>query len=412
MLTSIATLGIAATSMLLPGVSAQDTTGIFVAGYDGFVRTVNLQNQDGAFSLNEVNKTDGCKGNPSWLSLDHGNQRLWCVDEGWATINGTLNTFDVEDGGNLVAYQSRNISAGPVQTKFFAKGSKLAVAQFGGAAGSNIRGGITVHSIDADGALQGDATNITFDALEQPGPKPGQDVPRGHGVTLDPTGNHLVVTDYGADKIRVFDVANDTVTKGIEMEADPGSAPRHAVFHSSGCLRNWDNSAPLFLFVLAENANTITTYNVTYDTASGSMELSTPVKSIDTFGGNATQEMLDNAKASEIQISPDKNFVIVSNRMDNFTETGDSLSTYKIETDGSLTFVQRAAVGGKSPRHFAVNRAGDKVLVSLTASSSITVLSRDVDSGMIGEPLATLAINTTVEGTTENAGIPAAVWYE
>lgn len=246
---------------------------------------------------------------------------------------------------------------------------------------------------------------MTFDALLKGGPKGGQDVPRGHGLVLDPTGKHLVVTDHGADKIRVFGInADNSLVKETEMDAAPGSAPRHAAFYS--------RRQAVYLFILAENANTITTYKVTYNKTQGLMELAPPSAITDTSGGTATTELLSKAKAGEIKISPDNKFVVVSNRLDSFRSSSDSLSTYRINADSSLAFVQRAVVGGISPRHFAINKAGDKVLVSLVVNSTIAVLSRDVATGNIGASLATLAINTTVPGTTEHAGIPAAIWCE
>jgi 6-phosphogluconolactonase (cycloisomerase 2 family) len=396
------TLSLAGLSSLLTGAAAQIDTGILVAGYDGFVRTLSLQNNQ----LSEINKTTGCGANPTWLSLDFANQRLWCLDEGWNTVNGSLNTFDIEDNLRLQPYQSRNVSAGPVQSNFFAKGSQIAIAQFGGGPGSNIRGGLTVHSIVPEGKLQGSPLNITFDALPQPGPQKGQDVPRGHGVVVDPTGRHLVVTNYGADKLHVFHITKDgKLVKGPEMETPPGSAPRHAQFLAA------KNNAT-YLFVLSEIANTVTTYNVTYD-AAHRLHLFPPSRVIDTLGGNATTETRNVSRAGEIQISPDKRFLMVSNRLDKFTPTSDSLSTFAINADGSLTFLQRIAVGGSAPRHFVLNKKGNRVLVSVTANSTVVVFERDVKTGLLREEaLASFRIDTAATPGGDMAGVPMAVWYE
>ncbi|KPI35839.1 6-phosphogluconolactonase [Cyphellophora attinorum] len=340
---------------------------MFAAGYDGWVRSVALDTDGTNFTLTEINKTNGCQTNPSWLALQRDQERLWCLDEGWVTGNGTLNSFDIEDdGASLVQTQRRNVSASPVQSTFFSSGDELVIAQYGGPPNSTIRGGLTFHDVNNDGALRG-ALNLTFEALEQPGPAPGQDVPRGHGVILNPTGQWLVVTDYGADKIRTFTVQNSIVYKGIELETPPGSAPRHAKFGKIGT-----ND---YLFVVSENANTITTYNVSY--SGGLLHLTPPSRVIDTFGGKASAEVLKKAKASEIQISLDNKFLMVTNRMDNSFPESDSLANYRINADGSLAFLQLVPVGGLSPRQFTLNKAGDLVLVAATASETITVLQRD-----------------------------------
>ena len=402
--TILNTVALAAVTSAAPATDSK--TGILVASFDGFVHSVNLENSAGKYTLTTINKTTGCGGTPTWLALEYAQQRLWCLDEGWNTVNGSLNTFDVEDGLTLRPTQHRNVSAGPVQSKFFAGGSKIAVAQFGGAPGSNIGGGLTLHSINPDGTLKEGFTNITFDALTKAGPQPSQDVPRGHGVVLDPTGRNLLVTDYGADKLRIFHHVNNALVAGPEMETSPGSGPRHARFYAS------PNNGTNYLFVLSEFANTITTYNVSYG-AGLTMSLTPPSRVIDTFGGDASADTKNTSRAGEIQISPDKRFVIVGNRLDKFTPTSDSLSTFAINADGSLKFIQRVAIGGTAPRHFTLNKAGDKVLVSLTANSTIAVFARDIKSGMIdGKALATLAIDTKAAGATENAGIPAAIWYE
>ena len=395
-------------ALLVYSVSAHPVDGcsdtlIFVAGYDGYVRTVSLS-ADG--QLSEISKTDGCKTNPSWLFLNKESRQLWCLDEGFDQPHGTLNSFDIEDSGDLVQTQRVIVSAGPVQSTFYNVGSSLAVAvaQFGGSVNSTIRGGLTGIRVLDDGTLDEKVVNVTFDALAQPGPGPMQDVPRGHGVVLDPTFDKtLVVTDYGADKIRLFAINEDGFSAGPEYETPVESAPRHSKFATV--------AGQTYLYVLEELANTITTYPVG-NSNDQLLYLLPPTHVIDTFGGTASAETLKKANAAEILISSDNKFVLVSNRHDGSFPDSDSLATYSINADGSLSFMQLVPVGGIAPRHFTLNQAGDKVLVAVQESSKITVLERDPQTGMVGGILSSLDFDTTVETGKDPAGIPAAMSYE
>ncbi|KEF57913.1 uncharacterized protein A1O9_05835 [Exophiala aquamarina CBS 119918] len=380
-------------------------TTIFVAGYDGFVRTVQLTGEGSSSKLTLLNQTDGCKTNPSWLTIDIHNHRLWCLDEGFVAGFGTLNQFDIEDGGVLTPVQHRNVSASPVHTKLYNGGKNIALAQFGNADATGIRGGLTIHSINDDGHL-GEMVNHTFDALAAPGPRPGQAVPRAHGVYPDPKDKNLVVLDYGADQIRTFNLVPDntgSLNVGSVISLPKGTGPRHAAFFSHTA------TSQLYLFVVSEFLNTITTFAVNYD-ANDAIILTGPSHVIDTFGGKADAETLVNAKAAEIRVSYDNQFLIVSNRNDTSFPESDSLATFRIKDDGSLDFVQLAAAGGLFPRAFQVNLKGDRVLVAAQTDSKIAVLDRNPQTGIIGDVLAELAINTTVDGVA--AGLPAAIWNE
>lgn len=377
-------------------------TTFFVAGYDGFVRTLQLTGQGNSSALTLLNQTDACGSNPSWLSIEITKHRVWCLDEGFVAGFGTLNSFDIEENGSLSPMEHRNVSASPVHSRIYNGGKNIVLAQFGNADPSGIRGGLTVHSIGDNGAL-GAFTNITFPALSAPGPRPGQALPRAHGVFSDPKDKNLVVLDYGADLIRVYSQGADgNLTEGAVTKLEPGTGPRHARFFQHSA------DSPLYLLVLSEFLNTISTFNVSYE--KDNLVLTGPSHVIDTFGGWANATRLQDAKAAEIRVTYDNKFVIVSNRNDTAFPNSDSLSTFKVNPDGSLLPVQIAAAGGRFPRSFQVNLKGDKVLVAAQTDSKVIVLGRNPQTGYIAGPIASLAINTTVDGVA--AGLPAAIWNE
>lgn len=69
-------------------------------------------------------------------------------------------------------------------------------------------------------------------------------------------------------------------------------------------------------------------------------------------------------------------------------EDSDSISTFRINDDASLSLVQVSPSGGYLPRQFSLNRAGDRVAVGHQGSSTVVVWERDVESGRIGGKLA------------------------
>jgi 6-phosphogluconolactonase (cycloisomerase 2 family) len=90
---------------------------------------------------------------------------------------------------------------------------------------------------------------------------------------------------------------------------------------------------------------------------------------------------------------------MVSNRNDKSVTTAngqsDSLVTFAPQADGSLQFIQIAAAGGSTPRHFSFNKAGDLIAVGLQGNSLVVILERDVATGAIGEVLAQVSAGTS-----------------
>lgn len=66
----------------------------------------------------EVSASSGCGDNPSWLTLDHANAALYCVDEGFNT-GGSLNSLRTNTDGSLTALNKAATKAGPVSAVFF-----------------------------------------------------------------------------------------------------------------------------------------------------------------------------------------------------------------------------------------------------------------------------------------------------
>lgn len=83
----------------------------------------------------------------------------------------------------------------------------------------------------------------------------------------------------------------------------------------------------------------------------------------------------------------------------------DTLSTWAINEDGTLEFVQNAPSGGYLPRQFSINKAGDMIAVGHQVNQTVVIWKRDVETGKIlteeeggklGETLLTGPVVSTI----------------
>ncbi|KAF2196587.1 putative isomerase YbhE [Delitschia confertaspora ATCC 74209] len=367
-------------SLLLAALaSSASAATLFAASYAGTVTTLDLRDS----SLEPISVSKDCGYAPSWLTKESPNfQRpvLYCVDE-----DKSLNTLSIARDGSLKKIDSRLTVPGAVSSQFYNSGTKsaVAVASYGGS-------GITTFLRTVDGKLT-PLQNITFETA--PGPRPEQDKSHVHQAIIDPSKKFLLFPDLGADLVRIysFDKATSLLKEESPIKSDLASGPRHAVFWSPSTRAG----APLYLFVIHELANFIRSYSVSYP-AAGGMAF-TKIQDITLFPGNTIAE---GARAAEILVSPDNRFILASNRnstlynlpnpdsKNSTTIPSDSITSFKPSADGKLAFLQIAPSGGKFPRHFSLNKAGDKVAVANQNSEQVTVWKRDVRSGRLGDRVA------------------------
>ena len=94
---------------------------------------------------------------------------------------------------------------------------------------------------------------------------------------------------------------------------------------------------------------------------------------------------------AEIEVHPNGNFVYGSNRGHN------SIVVYKRDLEtGKLTIVQHAPCGGQTPRHFTIDPSGKWLLCGHQNSNTLSVLSLDPETGLLGEPQSTIEIPSPV----------------
>jgi 6-phosphogluconolactonase (cycloisomerase 2 family) len=384
---------------------------LFVTSYDGNVTTLSLAGSDNNYTLSESSRIQSCGTQPSWLVYDKPNSVLYCMDENWnfqpTSPSSVFTSFNVDQySGKLTVAQISNLTtASSVSGVLFGDNKFMAVAGYSGQ--------VSALNVNKTAFRQAQ----TLDFVNKTELAPGQLTPHPHQTILDPTGQYIVTPDLGGDLLRVFCWASNTGDDILEEHApfkmNSSSGPRHAAFWKPDPSSNSTDNT--YLFVVTELASSLTTYKVSYPSGGGLNF--TEINTQNTFGGSQTP---DGATAAEIQISPDNRYVVVSNRNDSSftldtysgssteTELSDSLATYAIDNKGGLTFKQLWPAGGLFPRQFSINKTGDMVAVGLQNSCRVVVLARDVEQGILGQPLAAISLGNCVGDSL--AGPTMIVW--
>ena len=241
--------------------------------------------------------------------------------------------------------------------------------------------------------------------LSSPGPvSKRQDKAHPHSVLTDPTGKFVVVPDLGADLIRIFQINTSTgmLTACPSVKTVPGDGPRHGAWRIAGTGMGKSTA----LYTINELSKSVTAWTASYP-SSGCM-------SLDKIGTVSTsvpgRNSHTSSSAGEVHVAGD--FLYTSNRNDQaFGTHQDSLMTYKINQDGSLSFLEATNSHGWYARTFSINNAGDLLAVGGQASSTVSVISRDPSTGRLGDLLTSMQVGALgTDGGWD--GLSSVVWAE
>jgi 6-phosphogluconolactonase len=311
---------------------------MFIAsGYSGDsaadVLLCRLNDNGSTERLSEITVGD----NPSFFAFG-GDELIYFVNE--------VDSFDLKAGGGITTlrYDEKNKSlekvgainqggGGPCHITVSADGRYLITANYGS-------GSVSVVRMNGDG-MPGKVTDVIFYG-EKSHP---------HMTIHNPRLNTYYVSDLGLD--RVYQLKLDTAM-GLLMDSnvpfftcEPGSGPRHMAIDKS-----YAN-----LYVINELASTISVYDILPETPVLKQTLSTLP---DGFEGKNY--------CADIHFSDDRKKIYGSNRGDN------SIMTFEVGHDGTLSSPGHQSCGGNWPRNFAVSPSGEYFLVANQRSNEISVM--------------------------------------
>lgn len=302
--------------------------------------------------------------NPSYLAVHPSRDLLYCVHECRGSAgepSGLVSEFTIlPDGGGLA--RRRTVSTGGLSPAHLAvqpDGRALFVANYNGESVARLALGPS-----------GELASRPF-LFRPPGAPTGtarQTRSHPHGVTFDPRGERVLVTDLGLDSISSYRLDAGFWSDPAVTNLPRGLGPRHLVFDAS----------PDRAYVLCELGSELVVLDRT-DPA-GTFQVRQRV------GCGGRDRSRTNHPAA-IKLHPRGGFIYCSNRGD------DSISVFAIEgRSGELTWRQDLATGGCTPRDFELTPDGRWLVAVNQASDSLTVFCVDPASGRLASTGRSLAV--------------------
>ena len=216
-------------------------------------------------------------------------------------------------------------------------------------------GSVAVLPIGTDGTL-GPATAF----VRHPGTEA-----RGHSIDVDAANRFVIAADLGLDRVFVyrFDSARGALTANDPpfVALAPKDGPRHVALHPGG----------RFAYVLNELSMTLTAMR--YDAGRGTLNAFQRVSSLPDGVGVA-----DGFSGAEVLSHPGGRFLYASNR------GHDTIAVFTVdEAAGALRLVEHVSTRGKTPRGFGIAPSGAFLLAANQGSDNVVVFRIDPQTGRL-----------------------------
>ncbi|KAK2745538.1 hypothetical protein FQN57_003663 [Myotisia sp. PD_48] len=342
-------------STLLTGALAAEYA--FVGSYESAILTYTFNNQTGA--LQQINSI-GAR-TPSWIEVSDDGKFLYAVEE---VSGGGLASFKINPDGRLTKAGSAIGRPFGASLGFNKEKNVIITANYGDSSAS-------VYSNDPKTGAIKSVRNFQWKITPKPGAPDNQRASHPHQALFDDSGKFALIPDLGADLIRILKVNgpnNIQELKSVEMDAKTG--PRHGVFYPA-------KGTPKYYFVVAEIANTITAYSVSYP--GGDIQL-TKLRSYSTLEAGMT------GAAGEILISPSGKHLFASNRLDNkWGDRTSSIARFALNgSTGELGPLSLINSGVENIRHMIIHPEGNYFVTQGFSSQNIKVFKFDSETGNFG----------------------------
>ncbi len=286
--------------------------------------------------------------NPTFLAKSDDKKTLFAVAE--TNINGTgfVKSYRIEKDTLHLISKEESGGAGPCFITIN-KDNYVLTANYGG-------GSVGLLKANKSGKL---SKLLDVQKHYGNGTTDRQKSPHAHSTWFHPAKKEIISVDLGTNELwfSTIDEKEKTLvlSKQSKLKMADGSGPRHLTFHPNN---KW-------IYVLNELNNTVSL-----------------VKENESFYNiDATVSMLPAnyskyAKAADIHISSDGNFLYGSNRGHN------SIVIYKVNPkDGSLSLIGFEKVRGANPRNFSLTPDNNFLLVANQDTNNIISFKRDAKTG-------------------------------
>ena len=288
---------------------------------------------------------------PSYLSVSADNKFVYAVNENGA--QSTVSAFGYDSASGKLNFLNKNDALGADPCYLINDDKNVIVANYSG-------GNIAVFKKNVDGSItevqqliqhEGKGINVTR-----------QEKAHVHQTVFSPDKKFVLANDLGLDKVFIYkynpNSKNEMLTLKESVDVKPASGPRHLTFSKDG----------KFVYLVQELDATLTTFS--FD-KNGSLKVIAETSILPKGFVGATG-------SAAIKISPDGNFLYVSDRGD-----VNSISVYKILKDGKIEQVEQISTLGKGPRDFAIDPTGNYLLVGHQYTNDIVIFKRDQTTGKL-----------------------------
>jgi 6-phosphogluconolactonase len=286
---------------------------------------------------------------PSFVAMHPHLPIAYVVNETPQASGGiTRVAIDAGRGTLAVVDTISNIGHLPCHAAVAADGRRLWVTCYGS-------GSIVVLPLDGRGAFDGAAQVLTHAGHSQHPRR--QASPHPHSTALHANGRDAYVPDLGTDRIEHYRVhADGNIERRTGIATAPGAGPRHLAFNHDGTRAYLSN----------ELDNTLATFAIDPAGTLHGMSCSSTLPA----GWSA------HSAASEVAVHPKGHVVYVGNR------GHDSIACFAVNGAAPPRLVAHLPSGGKHPRHFALARAADRLLIANRDSGNLVGYPLDPTTGL------------------------------
>ncbi len=295
---------------------------------------------------------------PSCLALDPSRSHLYVCNED-DTAQGGVTAFTLQANGSITKLNHQvGSDLGFTQVAVSPNGKFLAAAGYNG-------GSASVFPLGADGSVGAESDVMDFGANAET-----------HYVAYDLTGKYLLATTKGTSAIQQLELDESgklSANTPPSVATASGVGPRHMAVHPNGKL----------VYLVTERGSTVISYKLS---ATGTLTPGATASSVppDYQGSNS---------GAHVELSPDGSFLYVSNR------GHDSVGVFKVNPDsGALTLVTHALTHSASPHDFDIDAEGRTLITANRKGNSLTVFKIETDGTLtqLGEPVPTRTEPTAV----------------
>jgi 6-phosphogluconolactonase len=328
--------------------------GIYVYDYNSLTANTKLKSTTKAI-------------NPSYLTVSKDKKFIYAVNEDGG--NSTVSSFKFNSQSGALTAPNRSISEGADPCYIIEDEQNVLLANYSG-------GNIVIYNKLDDGSI-GPSKQVVQHKGKSIDPK-RQTSAHVHQVLFTPDKKYLISNDLGEDNIYIYKYYPTSAMHPLQAEktikTNPGSGPRHMAFSPNG----------KFAYLAHEFNGSITAFSYANGDLTKLQEIGTTAKD---FKGK-----IDGA---DIHVSPDGKFLYETNRGD-----ANTISTFTIAKNGTLTLVETISTLGKGPRNFSIDPTGNFLLVAHQYTNDVVIFKRDKTTGKLKD-----------SGKRINVGVPVCLVF-